>query len=98
MQRKAVSLHILGVLTPVTKFILSVITLGVHVPEGYSTWCVCVCVLCPAIPAPQATRRHISDTSGFRTMTYMGDFSKMAVFERYGVKKSLCIISTWAPL
>ena len=58
----------------------SLLTLGMHAPESYST---CVCV-CPAILAVQAARWHISDTSGFRTMK--DEKNKKAIFP-----KQLCL-------
>ena len=53
---------------------VSLLTLGAHAPEGYSTWsvclsvcvcvCVCVCVFLPIL-APRAIRRTNSSISDF---------------------------------
>ena len=62
--------------------------------------CLCVCVS-TTILALQATRRLISDTNSFsatRARKLCGDFAETTAFERYGVKKPICIMSTGNPL
>ena len=49
------------------------------------------------ILALQGTRRHISDTSGFRTTRACKPFHETTAFERYAVKTSNCIIALGFP-
>ena len=66
--------------------------------EGYSSWSVCLFVCLSTTILPLQATRAIPTASVLQGHENVcGDFAETTAFERYGVKKAICIISTGLP-